>query len=57
MATRPGLDRAEHVGRVTAFVFVVSSGSRPGMAAEKGRTSACNVTGFSSRQTTGFSGL
>ncbi|MDQ1468832.1 MAG: hypothetical protein QOJ99_312 [Bryobacterales bacterium] len=30
---------------------------RPGAAGEPGRTSACNVTGFSSRQTTGCSGL
>jgi len=30
--------------------------SRPGLAGEEGRTSACSVTGFSSRQTTGCSG-
>src|ERR1019366_1219629 len=31
--------------------------SRPGAAGEAGRTSACSVTGFSSRHTTGSSGL
>src|SRR6266853_748147 len=30
--------------------------SRPGTAGEAGRTSACNVTGFSSRQSTGCCG-
>src|SRR6266700_1390995 len=31
--------------------------SRPGLAGEAGRTSACSVTGFSSRQTRSFIGL
>src|SRR5450755_2194605 len=31
--------------------------SRPGATGEAGRTSACSVTGFSSRHTTGSSGL
>ena len=37
VATRLGLDRAEHVGRATAFVFVVSSGFPPRNGRRKGR--------------------
>jgi hypothetical protein len=36
MAARLGLDRAEYVGRATAFIFVVSSGFPPRNGGRKG---------------------
>ena len=50
------LYRAENVGRTATFVFVILSRFPSRLAAEAGRTSACNVTGFSSKHTTGCLG-
>ena len=56
MAPRFRLYRAENIGRAAAFIFVVPSRFPPRCRWRSGRTSACNVTGFSSRQTTGWLG-
>src|SRR6185436_20911139 len=53
MASRFGLYGAENIGGAAALIFTVLSCFQPRFGGEVGRTSACSVTGFSSKQTTG----
>jgi hypothetical protein len=53
VTARFGLNGAKDIGCATASVFVVASAFPSGWAGEAARTSACNVTGFLSKQTTG----
>ena len=50
--------RRKHISCTARRSYSLSRrASRPGLAAEAGRTSACSVIGFSSKHTTGSAGL
>ena len=56
VAARFGFHRAENIGSAATSYSLSLRASRPGTAGDGGRTSACKVTGFSSRHTTGSCG-
>ena len=56
MAARLRLYSTENIGRATPFVLVIPPCFPPRLGWGAGRTSACSVTGFSSKHTTGSAG-